>query len=69
MSDGDATPRPIAAEYLSDPPLFPDIEAGGVRYVTVWDQADTTLIDLTSQSTPQQALGVHGFVYNIVQVR
>ncbi|MET0793431.1 MAG: hypothetical protein ABW061_18055 [Polyangiaceae bacterium] len=69
LTGGDAKPQALDVDYLTAPPLFPDLEVGNTRYVTVWDQTDTTLVDLTSASTPQKALGVRGFVYNIVQVR
>ncbi|HEY0463173.1 MAG TPA: hypothetical protein VGC79_03140 [Polyangiaceae bacterium] len=69
MSDGDAKPEPVAADYLDTPPLFPELDVGDAKYVTIWDLNDTTLLDLTSEDEPTEALQVRGFVYNVVQVR
>ncbi len=69
MSDGDAEPRRVTGDSPPTPPLFPDMLVGDTRYVTIWDETDTTLLDLTSASAPRNALPVRGFVYNIVQVR
>ncbi len=69
MTDGNAEPQAVTGDYPATAPLFPDILLGDTRYVTVWDETDTTLLDLTSASAPRKALPVRGFVYNIVQVR
>jgi hypothetical protein len=69
MSDGDATPEPVNEGDLTAPPLFPELDVGDTKYVTIWDLDDTTLLDLTSAGKPVAALPVRGFVYNLIQVR
>jgi len=61
-SVADAKPQRVTGDYRSTAPLFPDIFVGDTRYVTVGDQADTTLLDLTSATKPRKALPVRGFV-------
>ncbi|MGC4088940.1 MAG: hypothetical protein QM756_13785 [Polyangiaceae bacterium] len=69
LSSPDAAPKALSSDFLTTPPLFPAIEVGDTSYVSLWDDTDTTLVDLSSSATPQKRLVVPGFVYNIVQVR
>jgi hypothetical protein len=67
---GDASPTPAeGAGFLSAPPLFAAIPVDGRAYVSVWDQTDTTLVDVTSHEAPQRGLEVPGFAYNVVRIR
>jgi hypothetical protein len=68
LRDGDAEPEAIDADYLEAPPFFPPIEIGDSQFVSLWDETDTTLLDLSSQDVPTKARVVPGFVYNIVRI-
>jgi hypothetical protein len=68
LSDGDAEPVLFETD-LETPPYLAPIPVDESAYVSVWDNVDTTLIDLTSAETPQEGLVVPGFVYNIVRIR
>jgi hypothetical protein len=68
IAGGDGAPIPTETP-LAHPPLFGSMSLSGVAYVTVWDEVDTTLVDLTSGELPQLGLVVPGFVYNIVEIR
>lgn len=69
LSDGDAAPEPFSSPLFVAQPLFPDLLVGGDRFITSWDDKDTTLIELTSDEIPTKALNIPGFVFNIVKVR
>jgi hypothetical protein len=69
LIDGDADPQPIDADYLDAPPFFPAIEVDDRAYGSLWDESDTTLVDLSGSAVPQKGRIVPGFVYNIVRIR
>jgi hypothetical protein len=69
LTGGDAAPEPLDVDYLSSPPVFPAFDVDGKAYVSLWDDADTTLVDLTSGATPQKGLVITGFVFNVVRIR
>ncbi len=69
LNDGNAGPAPADADFLVSPPLFPPIPVDGNAYVALWDEVDTTLVDLTSAKSPRKSLVVPGFVFNVVRIR
>jgi hypothetical protein len=68
LSDADATPAAVDADFLSAPPVFAPIPVGESAYVSLWDGADTTLVDLASTENPEEGLVVRGFAYNVVKI-
>jgi len=70
QASGDAPPASAAGtEFLSSPPLFAPMQVDGRAFVSVWDEVETTLVDVTSQQAPQKGLVVPGFAYNVVRIR
>jgi hypothetical protein len=69
LTNGDDEPTPVEVDFLTSPPLFPPIPVGDTAYASIWDDVDTTLIDLTTNDLPEKGLVVPGFVYNIVRIR
>ncbi len=68
LGDGDTTPMP-ADTGLEYPPSFAPIPVDGDAFVAVYDDVDTTLVNLTAASSPRPGLVVPGFVYNVVRIR
>jgi hypothetical protein len=70
LTGPDAEPTPVEADLFA-PPVFAPIPVEETGYISLWDSdnGETTLVDLTSDETPQKALVVPGFVYNIVRIR
>ncbi len=68
LSDGDAAPM-LTETGLDYPPSFAPIPVDGHDYVAVFDDIDTTLVNLTAAEKPQPGLKVPGFVYNVVKIR
>jgi hypothetical protein len=69
QQEGEGPLALLEADFLSTPPLFAAIPVDGAAYVSLWDETDTTLVDLTSSDSPRKGLVVPGFVYNVVRIR
>jgi hypothetical protein len=69
LAGGEAAPMRIDVDFLRTPPGFPAIAADGAAYVALGGEVETTLVDMTSSTTPVKGLVVPGYVFNIVRIR
>jgi hypothetical protein len=68
LEDGDAEAVPVDVG-IEFPPSFPPMPVGGQDYVTVFDDVDSTLVEMTAPAGPTSGPIIPGFVFNIVRVR
>jgi hypothetical protein len=68
LIDGDSEPT-SADTGLEFPPSFAPIPVDGDAYVAVFDDVNTTLVNLTGSDEPEPGVEVPGFVYSVVRFR
>jgi hypothetical protein len=69
LTDGDSSPVAVATTFLRTPLGFTAIEVDGNAYGGLGGEVETTLVDLTSDETPERGLVVPGYVFNIIRIR